>query len=157
MPAFHVCSCFFYLIFVFIVKHFAMSALERCYVNELTFLQCPLNGSMCVQAVLRCVCMWLCVWAQASLRGSWIIGTGTWLMPSLSLTLITAEVLVIALVTILSSTSVVFQPDQDDTITKPESISCNCAFSKVLYYSISVHPDVWMCVGRGKQQPCQLL
>lgn len=78
-------------------------------------------------------------------------------MPSLSLTLITAEVSVIALVTILSLDGVLFQPCQDDTVTKPKSMSYNCAFSKVRHYSITIHLDIWMCVGCGEQRPCQLL
>lgn len=54
-------------------------------------------------------------------------------MPSLSLTLITPEVFVIALVTIPGSAGVLFQPCQGDTVTKPNSVSCDWAFSEVLH------------------------
>lgn len=54
-------------------------------------------------------------------------------MPSLSLTLITPEVSVIALVTIPSSAGVQFQPCQGDTVTKHGFVSCDWAFSEVLH------------------------
>lgn len=63
-------------------------------------------------------------------------------MSSVSLSLITAEVSVIALVTILSSAGVPFQLHQDDTVTKPRAVSCNWAFSNILNGSITTHLEV---------------
>lgn len=72
------------------------------------------------------VCVWFC--KQPPLRESWVTAAGMWLMPTLNLTLITAEVWMITLVTFLISAGVLFQPCQDDTVTKP--IRCNCVFRR---------------------------
>lgn len=143
------------------VKHFMLSDFERCYVNELSYFVLTLVSidwfHVCEGGTELCmyVVVWVC--AQAPLRGvmthwnrdmtdaisksyfnyCWGVGDCPSDNPELDFCAV--------------------QPDQHDTVTKPKSISCNCAFSKVLHYPIIEHLDVWMCVGRGEQQPCQLL
>lgn len=125
-----------------------------------TYLLCPLTDSMCVQAALRCACMWLCVcvcvckgftkgvmshWnmdvtdahSKSYFNYCWGVGDCPSDNPELGFCALSVR------------------PRWH--CHKPKSVSCNCAFSKVLHYSITVHLDVWMCVGRGKQEHCQLL